>query len=233
MRAAVASLPAAQRRAVELAYFEGHTYRQVADALGIPEGTAKSRLRLALARIAETVDTRTERAVGMTDHEAVQSLLAPYALDAVDVDEVLEIEAHLDTCPECVAALAELRDTVDLLAALPEAARPDRPDPALASRTMAAALAHRPARPVVLAPADIHLIESSRLVALLSRPGPDPVVGRRRRRLARLDACTTSPPTWPRPRPCWPKCWGRRRSPPRWPTSPRPGRTPPSNATGL
>ena len=57
VRAAVASLPDPQRQAVELAYFGGHTYRQVADALGIPEGTAKSRLRLALARIAETVNT--------------------------------------------------------------------------------------------------------------------------------------------------------------------------------
>ena len=55
VRTAVAALPVNQRRAVELAYFEGHTYRQVADVLGIPEGTAKSRLRLALARIAETV----------------------------------------------------------------------------------------------------------------------------------------------------------------------------------
>ncbi len=56
IRTAVASLPEPQRRAVELAYFEGHTYRQVAAVLDIPEGTAKSRLRLALARIAETVD---------------------------------------------------------------------------------------------------------------------------------------------------------------------------------
>lgn len=55
VRTAVAALPVNQRRAVELAYFEGHTYRQVAVVLGIPEGTAKSRLRLALARIAETV----------------------------------------------------------------------------------------------------------------------------------------------------------------------------------
>ncbi len=108
----------------------------------------------------------------MTDHETVQSLLAPYALDAVDVDEVLEIEAHLDACPECVAMLAELRHTVDLLATLPEAAGADRPDPALASRTLAAALAQRPARPVALTPADIHLIESSRLVALLAGRRP-------------------------------------------------------------
>jgi len=56
VREVVASLPPAQREALELAYFHGHTYRQVADVLGIPEGTAKSRLRLALQRIAETLD---------------------------------------------------------------------------------------------------------------------------------------------------------------------------------
>lgn len=55
VRAALDTLPPAQRECLELAYFGGHTYRQVADLLGIPEGTAKSRLRLALARIAEVL----------------------------------------------------------------------------------------------------------------------------------------------------------------------------------
>ena len=59
VRTALEVLPAAQRRALELAYFQGYTYRQVADVLGIPEGTAKSRLRLALARIAENLDSPT------------------------------------------------------------------------------------------------------------------------------------------------------------------------------
>jgi RNA polymerase sigma-70 factor (ECF subfamily) len=53
VRTAVEVLPDAQREALELAYFDGYTYRQVAEVLGIPEGTAKSRLRLALTRIAE------------------------------------------------------------------------------------------------------------------------------------------------------------------------------------
>jgi RNA polymerase sigma-70 factor (ECF subfamily) len=51
VRAAVRSLPDDQRRAVELAYFDGLSYRDVARRIGIPEGTAKSRVRLALAKL--------------------------------------------------------------------------------------------------------------------------------------------------------------------------------------
>jgi RNA polymerase sigma factor (sigma-70 family) len=51
LTAALNALPEEQRRAVELAYYDGLTYKQVASALGIPEGTAKSRLRLAIARL--------------------------------------------------------------------------------------------------------------------------------------------------------------------------------------
>ena len=56
VRAAVQSLPASQRQVVELAYFEGLTCREVASAVGIPEGTAKSRLRLALAKLETVLD---------------------------------------------------------------------------------------------------------------------------------------------------------------------------------
>ena len=52
VRAAVSSLPVQQREAVLLAYFGGFTFRQVAEKLGIPEGTAKSRLRLGLSKLA-------------------------------------------------------------------------------------------------------------------------------------------------------------------------------------
>src|SRR5689334_11588947 len=56
VRAEVERLPAEQREAIELAYFGGRTYRQVAEGLGIPEGTAKSRLRLGLRRIADVLE---------------------------------------------------------------------------------------------------------------------------------------------------------------------------------
>jgi RNA polymerase sigma-70 factor (ECF subfamily) len=58
VRQAVLGLPAEQRAVVELAYFGGLSYRDVAQALGIPEGTAKSRVRLALARLEGLLDRR-------------------------------------------------------------------------------------------------------------------------------------------------------------------------------
>lgn len=54
---ALASLPDEQRRAVELAYFEGYTYREVAELTGVPAGTANGRLRLALAKLREALQS--------------------------------------------------------------------------------------------------------------------------------------------------------------------------------
>ncbi|HET8929414.1 MAG TPA: sigma-70 family RNA polymerase sigma factor [Acidimicrobiales bacterium] len=45
VRAAVEGLPADEREAIGLAYFGGYSYRQVAEMLGTPEGTVKSRIR--------------------------------------------------------------------------------------------------------------------------------------------------------------------------------------------
>ena len=56
VRAAVRALPPDQRRVVELAYFDGLSYRDVARRMGIPEGTAKSRLRLALSKLEGLLD---------------------------------------------------------------------------------------------------------------------------------------------------------------------------------
>ena len=55
IQAALASLPDEQRKAVELAYFEGYTYREVAELTGVPPGTANGRLRLALAKLREAL----------------------------------------------------------------------------------------------------------------------------------------------------------------------------------
>ena len=51
VKEAVAVLPDDERRAIGLAYFGGHTYREVADLLDQPEGTVKSRIRAGLKRM--------------------------------------------------------------------------------------------------------------------------------------------------------------------------------------
>ena len=51
VRAAIAELPEAQRTAVEMAFFGGLTHVEVSEALGIPLGTAKTRIRTALMRL--------------------------------------------------------------------------------------------------------------------------------------------------------------------------------------
>lgn len=47
----VSALPANERHPIVLAYFGGHTYRDVARLLAVPEGTIKSRIRSGLKRL--------------------------------------------------------------------------------------------------------------------------------------------------------------------------------------
>nr|WP_042182600.1 sigma factor-like helix-turn-helix DNA-binding protein [Kibdelosporangium sp. MJ126-NF4]CEL15098.1 RNA polymerase sigma-70 factor [Kibdelosporangium sp. MJ126-NF4]CTQ93308.1 RNA polymerase sigma-70 factor [Kibdelosporangium sp. MJ126-NF4] len=49
---AMAVLPELTRQAIDLAYFNGRTYQQIAIELGIPAGTAKARLRAGLRELA-------------------------------------------------------------------------------------------------------------------------------------------------------------------------------------
>jgi RNA polymerase sigma-70 factor (ECF subfamily) len=48
---ALGALPPELRQPIELAYFGGHTYREVAEMLQQPEGTIKSRIRSGLGRL--------------------------------------------------------------------------------------------------------------------------------------------------------------------------------------
>jgi RNA polymerase sigma-70 factor (ECF subfamily) len=55
LRALLALLPAEQRQALELAYFGGYSHQEIAQRLGQPLGTVKTRLRLAIRKIRSSI----------------------------------------------------------------------------------------------------------------------------------------------------------------------------------
>lgn len=59
VRNAVAALPAAQREAIELAYFNGLTQTEIAARIQVPLGTVKSRVRLGLVALRRALDEPT------------------------------------------------------------------------------------------------------------------------------------------------------------------------------
>lgn len=56
VQAALSRLTDAQREAVTLAYYGGHTYREVAVLLNVPEGTVKTRIRDGMIKLRDLLE---------------------------------------------------------------------------------------------------------------------------------------------------------------------------------
>jgi len=56
VRAAVAQLPEEQKQVLALAYFQGYSQTAIAETLGLPLGTVKTRVRLAMEKLREMLE---------------------------------------------------------------------------------------------------------------------------------------------------------------------------------
>ena len=67
VRAAIEDLTPIQREALDLAFFQGLTHVEVAERLGIPLGTAKTRIRSALLRLRDVLGDSLSELPGRAD----------------------------------------------------------------------------------------------------------------------------------------------------------------------
>ena len=60
VRQAISQLPEEQKTALRLAYFKGYSHPQIAEALGEPLGTVKTRIRLAMQKLAKLLSDEAD-----------------------------------------------------------------------------------------------------------------------------------------------------------------------------
>ena len=92
-------LPAAQREAIKLAYFQGYRHPEIAEIQGVPLSTVKGRIRLGIKKLHIYMHDRG--LVFDAAHEELQSMVGRYLMGACENGEVEVIETHLEMCASC------------------------------------------------------------------------------------------------------------------------------------
>ncbi len=69
---ALATLSENERRPIELAYFDGRTYKEVAEMLETPEGTIKSRIRSGLKNLRAALSDNGVLELDVNNHESFE-----------------------------------------------------------------------------------------------------------------------------------------------------------------
>jgi len=113
--ASLARLPEEERRAIELAYFEGHTYVQVAEILKVPEARSRAAFEMACVACVATFHAKGFKEPIVMTHDEAAELLAAMALDALDTDAHTNVEEHILTCTECQRELDSLREVASAI----------------------------------------------------------------------------------------------------------------------
>ena len=134
---ALASLSLEQRSVVELTYFHGFDYPEIAQIVDCPLGTVKTRMfharRRLKALLGDRLENWLERSSAAAEatvngqvvpllpdaHRELEELLPWYASGALRSEDVERVEQHLPGCAQCQADLAFERRLQSRMQALP------------------------------------------------------------------------------------------------------------------
>ena len=133
LRAVFRGLPALERLAIELAYFEGLTISQIAARLEQAPDAANKRIRTGLARLAGLAVARQRMSEPRHDMPPTRDLAALYALGALNASERSAFDAHLEVHRESVDEVLSLLTVTRRLASV---APPHEPPAGLRKRVV-------------------------------------------------------------------------------------------------
>jgi len=109
IREAVAGLPSPLRQALLMKHYGGFTYKEIAERLSCPVGTAQQRVWSAINRLRRKLCITGEDVAVMSCDDVAGIRLLDYVCGSLGENERAEVERHLDKCPACQAELATLR----------------------------------------------------------------------------------------------------------------------------
>lgn len=116
VRDAVASLPAVQRIPLVMRHYGGMTYKDIAWALGCPEGTVKSRVFQALGALRSRLEPILEEVRPRMKCEEARQLLPDLFYEEISDKKKEELGEHLRLCSACRAERKALKRIFDSLA---------------------------------------------------------------------------------------------------------------------
>ncbi len=102
VRRVVKDLPPEQSQIVKLSFFSETPQTEIAEMLGIPLGTVKSRVRLAMARLRKAL----EEFGAMINFHPSDEFLARLAAGSLEAGPSVVVRTHLGQCRQCAKAVA-------------------------------------------------------------------------------------------------------------------------------
>ena len=114
IRQAIAELPENLRTALVMKHYGGYTYQEISERMGCPEGTAKSRVSLALSRLREALAGREER-IPMKCTELTDRLLLDFIYGKLPHAKQKALEEHLKSCERCPGRAKEIGEVLRAL----------------------------------------------------------------------------------------------------------------------